>query len=341
MGNDQRTSWGNSEGTKGRCEEMRDVPCRAFAGASFLRREDWLKERRTLLTASDCAAVLGVDPRRGPLAIYAAKVGGIEMEETWWMRWGRRVEGAIAEGYAEETGRHVVDLGALEIQRHPDIPWLGATLDRVTHGSVQTPTPQGVLSAAMAVPLELKAQGMQRKREWRDDPPLEYVIQLQIQMSCTSAQWGSLCALLGGMTIVWQDILRNDDFLRAALPRLEEFWLRVQRREPPDADGLSGTTEAIKRLWPTDSGETIALDHEALELADALESEMIAQRACGERVGALENKLRARLGSASYGALPDGTLLSLQTIHNAGYVRAIKPYDYRTLRRIRGRKGLR
>src|SRR5687767_8539180 len=114
-------------------------------------RERWLAERRELLTASDVAAVLGVDPRRSPLSVYAEKRGLLEVAETPWMRWGRRVEGAIAEAYADETGRPVRDLG-LEIQRHPDVPWLGATLDRqVLEGSAAHP-----LVAPGPGPLEAK-----------------------------------------------------------------------------------------------------------------------------------------------------------------------------------------
>ena len=33
------------------------------------KREQWLAARRECLTASDVAAVLGEDPRRGPLAV--------------------------------------------------------------------------------------------------------------------------------------------------------------------------------------------------------------------------------------------------------------------------------
>jgi hypothetical protein len=127
--------------------------------------------------------------------------------------------------------------------------------------------------------------------------------------------------------------LRNDAFLAAALLKLEEFWIRVQRRDPPEADALPGTTEVIKRLWSEESGETIALDHIALDLADRLESAKLAKKAEEARVEELQNKLRTRLGSATFGALPDGSLLSLRTVERAGY--AVDPCEFRQLRRIR------
>ena len=95
-------------------------------------RDEWLALRRQYLTASDVAAVLGVDPWRGPIDVYADKIGKGVDEDRPLFKWGRDVEGAIALWYERESGRSIEDLGATEIQVHSTIPWLAATLDRVT-----------------------------------------------------------------------------------------------------------------------------------------------------------------------------------------------------------------
>ncbi len=296
-------------------------------------RERWLLRRREFLTASDCAAVLGADPRRGPLAVYASKISDVvEPEERRWMAFGRRVEGAIADWYADETGRPARDLGAYEIQVHPDLPWLGATLDRQTAGSDAHPAPVPLIHPA---PLEAKAVAGFKAAEWRDDPPLHFVVQLQLQMACTAAQWGSLVALIGGISLEWKDVLRDDGFLAAALPQLEAFWLRVKRRDPPEADGKPGTTEAIRRLWANEDGETVPLQAEALKLVEAWETTAVTKAATELVEQALENQLRRRLGYATFGALPDGTFLTLRTTKRAGY--KVEPTEYRVLRRFRPR----
>jgi len=41
-------------------------------------RDRWLARRRELVTASDVPAILGEDPHRGPLAVWAAKIGAIK-----------------------------------------------------------------------------------------------------------------------------------------------------------------------------------------------------------------------------------------------------------------------
>jgi len=292
-------------------------------------REAWLAERRKLIGASEVAAILGVDPRMGPLAVYASKVSDTaDVEETRWMKWGRRVEGAIADGYADETGRPVVDCGAHEIRRHPYAPFLGATLDRLTGGSLAHPEP---IEGMLRVPLEAKAVAGFKAKEWAEDPPLHYQVQLQAQLACTGAQWGSLVALIGGISLAWRDLLRNDAFLAAALPKLEEFWLRVERRQPPDADGLPGTTAAVRALWSEEDGETVPLDVEALELVSLWEKAKAIEKGTEDEIETLGNRLRARMGSASFGALPDGSMLTLRTTKRAGYT--VQPTEYRALRR--------
>ena len=293
-------------------------------------RAAWLKERRRYLGASDVAAVLGADPYRGPLAVYLSKVGEDDFAEKRWMRFGRLVEGAIAEGYREDTGRPVRDLGAHELQVHPDVGFLAATLDRQTQGNDLHPAP-----AEGPAPLECKAVAGMKARDWDEEPPLHFQIQVQAQMACTGAQWGSLCALFGGVAIRWLDLVRHDAFLARALPVLETFWLRVQRREPPEADALPGTSAAIRAAWADEDGETVTLGPEVLEILDRLDAAKLLRDAEGEHVDEAENQIRALMGGASFAALPDGSLLTLRKIQREAYT--VKETSYRTLRRIRPR----
>ena len=95
-------------------------------------RDQWLARRRELITASDVAAILGEDQRRGPLAVWCSKTGAIEADENEAMIRGRDFEDAIARTYHRQTGRPVGALPDYEIAIHPALPWLGATLDRRT-----------------------------------------------------------------------------------------------------------------------------------------------------------------------------------------------------------------
>lgn len=291
-------------------------------------REQWLIRRKELIGASDVAAILGEDPRRGALAVYAEKIGALEPQaDNDWLAFGRDVEGAIAKGYARRTGRPVEDLGAFEIQTHPDIPWLGATLDRVTAGSEAFPAP-----APGRGPLQLKAVGGRAVAEWKGREPVHYVIQVQIEIACTGAQWGALGALFHGIDIEPRDVPRSDRFIAAAIPRLEEFRWRVLNRMPPEeADGLESTGRALRALFAEGDGKTIALDHEALDLANRLATAKHRIAIEEDEAEDIANTLRLRIGAATFGALPDGSYLTLKESSRKGY--EVKPKKFRALRR--------
>ncbi len=307
------------------------------------KRDRWLAARREFVTASDVAAILGEDPRRGPLAVYASKVGEFEVKETLPMRRGRRFESAIGEEYAEQTGREVSAVPEYELLHHPDIPWLAATLDRKVLATEEAPDPFGTfdvykrpgeawltrVSRARA-PLQIK-MAIGSASHWKDDPPLGYAIQVTIEMACAGSTWGALCGLVGPGPLKTFDLPRNDAFLEVVYPKLEAFWLAVKRREPPEADGLPGTSAAIRQLWPTENGRTVGLGQDEQALVVKWEHERFASNSHKEAAEVFENKLRARLGPASFGALVDGSFLRLEKIKRAGYT--VKPATYRALKR--------
>lgn len=297
-------------------------------------RERWKAARRGGVTASDCAAILGYVEGRSALSVYAEKVGALEPDEEDYMAFGRDVEGAIAKAYTRRTGRIAVDLGANVIQWHPDIPWLGATLDRQTAGNAEHPAP-----ADGPGPLECKAVAGMKARDWEEEPPVMFQIQVQIQMACTGADWGSLVALFGGIQVAWKDLLRNDRFIALALPKLEEFWWRVQRREPPEeVDAKAATTDALKALYATADGSSVDLDEEARKLADAWESACVREKVFKDEAALLENKLRRLIGPHTLANLPDGTWLKAPVTNVKGHAqKAVDPYSYRRITRGRPR----
>lgn len=306
--------------------------------------EEWLLARRNYLTASDVASVLEVPGAYGtPFSVWESKVGPSGEEDEMladYVLFGRDVEGAIATGYSRKFGRPVEDLGAFVIQQHPDIQWLGATLDRVTGGSEKYPAP-----ALGKGSLELKAPAMFKARDWKDEDdeptaPTIFIVQAQIQMACSGLQWASLAALFGGVKLGEPvDILRDDRFLRAAYPALEKFWLKVQRREIPEVDGRPETSEAIKRLWGKDDGTTIKLTEEDLELADALEAAKEAGKKADDRIQTLKNQLKVRMGANTFGQLPDRSYIGLKVEPRKGHV--VGPSSPRVLRRHYPSKFLR
>lgn len=242
------------------------------------------------------------------------------------MRRGRRYQSVIAEDYAEQTGRRVEPWPEYVLERHPDIPWLGATLDALTC------EPED----ARAWPLELK-MAIGSGRDWKDDAPLAYQAQAQVQAACIGAPGASLAGLVGPGPLSVHDYELDEEFLAAAIPTLERFWFQhVLTKTPPPADAKPGTSAAVRRLWPRDDGTTIALgDTELLDLVAEWEEAKQVIKDAKEQADARENELRARIGDATYGALADGSLLKLATVRRKGHT--VEPTTYRTLRHERPR----
>jgi putative phage-type endonuclease len=265
-------------------------------------RDRWLERRRDLVTASDAAAILGFDHRRKPSDVYLEKLGLREPDESEPMVWGRRFETGIAEGYAAETGRRVRELPPYEIAMHPDIPWLGATLDRET---------EIVAGSDEWDPLELK-WALSTGDRWDDEPPIYFQIQVQLQVACRARRVGSLTAFVSPFKPpVWADIPRNDAFLANAIPVLEDFRRRMKARDlPSDAEWYS--QESVRRLWPTDNGQAVALSREDLALVKEWEVAKGRHSTAEDLLEDLKKRLAIRLGDAASGFLPDGSSLNFK-----------------------------
>jgi predicted phage-related endonuclease len=300
--------------------------------SEIITREEWLEKRRNHLGASEVAAILGEDDKRGPLHVYASKVHGYSIEDNKVLKYGREMEAPIATIYADETGRPVRDPGSTLYQYHPDIKWLAATLDRETEGTEENPSPSTGTGA-----LEIKnidIPGL-RPEEWNADNEeiFPFVIQNQIQMACAGFEWGSVTGKFPYYNLCWFDQLKDEEFLEATYPVLEEFWDRVLRKDPPPADSLPGTLDVCKRMWKNETGETVSLDADWLAMADEWEQAKSEARKADKTAKSLEAKLRAEMKDNTFGLLVDGTILTLKTTHKKGHV--VKPSTHRTLRRSR------
>jgi putative phage-type endonuclease len=269
----------------------------------MLTREQWLNARRKSIGASDVAAILGYDDRRGPLDIYHAKVKGFSQDDNDWMKFGRNVEGAVGELYVDRTGRRVYDMGATEIQYHSEIPWLGATLDRVVYNEEHE-----------AGPLELKFMGMfDNPKKFSISPPAKFQIQNQIQMACTGATFGAIAAMFTGYQMAHKDMVFSEKFFKAAFPLLESFWKCVQDKEPPKLTRHKRALDAVKRIWnEATEGKVVAIPSDAMGMVKDWEENKSREKGFKYEKEFNEAKLREILKDADYGALVDGTFLSLR-----------------------------
>lgn len=287
-------------------------------------KKEWLSNRRYApsggyrITASDVGAILGWDPRRTALNVCENKINGSETPDNDDMMAGRCLEPGIADFYEKKTGRLVRNPGDTFMNVHPDFDWLAATPDRFTW-EIGEEESQGS-------PLEIKHARSKKWREWQDGAPLWVQIQVQTQIACAVAPWGAYCGFVGGAPFMG-DIERNDGFIDSTLLILDDFILRLNAGILPDVTAPRDLTP-IKKLYPHDNGETIMLTADDKDLADGWQQAKEDRKKSEDEREMKEAKLRAKIGGATFGSLPDGTILSLKTTVRKDGV------TYRTLRRM-------
>lgn len=301
-------------------------------------RENWLAARREGVGASEVSILFGLAPSSwgSPYTLWLEKTGRAEKEinqgdEPEWLEMGREMEPVVARVYERRTNRKLWQGGSpYTVAIDPQQPLVRATPDR------HILDPQDVIHTGLTGTgvLEAKNVGFYRAHDWDEETPPHVQCQVQTQIGCADVLWGSAAGILGGNHFVYRDLLRNEAFIDEVRATVEDFWKYVTRDVPPPIDGSEATERALKRLHPRDSGDAVELPAEADFWWQTIVESKAAIKAATEQLEAelkaAENNLRAAIGSATYGVLPDGRRLTLFTTDRGGYI--ANPTSYRTLK---------
>lgn len=226
-----------------------------------------LGDRRTYIGGSDIGAIMGRSRYRTPVDVYYQKIGETpEFKGNEATFWGNILEAVVAAEYARREGVKVVR--DRNLYRHPDYPYMVGHIDR------------RVLNAPGGKVLEVKTAGKWFKpADWEDEPPPDYVLQVQWYMGLTGWQNADLVALLAGQDFRTYSIPRDEFVIQEAFETAKEFWARVQERNPPPPRN----EEDCKKLWSLDNAQTVI----ATEVEEAW---AIALREVQAQIKALEDK---------------------------------------------------
>lgn len=283
--------------------------------------EKWLADRLQGVGASEVAALLDLDPYQSAFSLWALKTGRIPPQpETKLLYWGKKIEPILAEAYVEQTGRTLIDPGRETIRRG-EHPYLFATLDREIL-PINDGRGPGVL--------ECKNVDDHLTNAWADAPPLKVQVQIQAQLAVTGYSWAVAGALIGGNDDRFVEVLRHDELIEVIEDAATTFMQCVRDDVPPMVDGSSATTEALKRMFPEDSGREMDLPFEAHVYAVALEQAKSELKRWGEIESRAKNSLVAMLGNATSGRIGNA-IYTYKKQHRKETVVAAS--DFRVLRR--------
>jgi putative phage-type endonuclease len=253
------------------------------------RRRAWLADRRTALTGTDAAQVLGLAtfPGAGPMKVWLEKTGdGAEEPENDPMRWGRRFERPILEEFADRMNAPLTFADPYALIRVKGRELFGATLDAVRDDT--------------GAPVDAKNIGFigaQWGEAGTDEVPLYYALQLMMQMAAVGAEQSHLAVLFNRYDFRTYTVRRDPELERTILEKMEAWWeAHVVKRVPPPVDGTEAWGDYLKRKFTASTGLTVKATAEVHDAAVALFERKAALKELEREVAAAENAIKAAIG---------------------------------------------
>jgi len=246
-----------------------------------------LEMRRSMITASDTYVLAGEGySDQSPLQVYLSKVSDSPgWQGNVYTRIGEMLEPLLMDLLAEQRG---LTLTQGTTERHPIIPWLGATPDR---NVVDEKGRRYAVVEGKAVMNPRSAAA------WETMPPDRVVIQATIQMLVARVRVAYVPAIVLGDFRIWELELDNENLGPALLEMDEEFWTtHVVPRVPPPPDATEASARALRELYPRVKGGLVRASQ---EVEEAAREWFAADRQLTEiaaRQLAAENLLKAAIG---------------------------------------------
>ena len=284
------------------------------------RSPEWLAARDKMITASDVATVMGLNPYKSPYALWSEKMGYKSADEAGEAAaWGLRMEPVILDAYREETSRWCKPVQHLCASVR--YPFIGATCDAQVGINGET------------CPLELKTASEYLLDRWAEGCADYYVPQVQTQMLVMGSSRASVAVLIGGNKLRWCDVDADPDMQARIIEACADFMRRIEEDDPPPIDGHESTTAALRLVHPAEEpGEVVSLDAELLEATKEIERLQVKMKELGAEVDTYKNRIIAALGDAERGVLPDGSAWTLKSQTRKSYERG--PLKSETVTRV-------
>ena len=190
-------------------------------------RDQWLAERAKDVTSTEVAALFGLSPYVTEFELWHRKRDGVieDHEPDERIRWGTRLQDAIAAGVAEDRKWHIRRID--EYMRDPSLR-LGASFD---FEAVDAELGRGLAEIKNVDRAEFY-------EKWADLPsgleaPQHIELQAQVQMEVADAPWCAIVALVGGNDARVTVRMRDREIGQHIRRRVEAFWQSIDAGIPP------------------------------------------------------------------------------------------------------------
>lgn len=271
-------------------------------------REEWLAERLRLngVGGSEIAAVVGLSPFESRFSLWHRKMGFARPQvENVQMKWGRRLERAIAEEFADQHPEFWVRNTGM--WRNKERDWQFSSPDRLLRfrGTSWTPVdaftepPQRSL-----LEVKLAHDGQDWGEPGTDQIPVYYRCQLIWYMDCLGLDVAYLAVLIGGMDLREYVLAYDAEEAEYLRQEAEAFRWTLEVGERPSIDEHGATYRVVRELHPDIDDVEIELNAELADqyraaVADFKAAEAAKQKATSEVLDAMGTARRATYGGDS------------------------------------------
>jgi len=276
----------------------------------FTNEAHWLAEREKDVTSTESSALFGASPYATAYELWHRKTGQlpVEFEANERMKWGNRLESAIAYGVGEDLGLVVepfkvyIRLPDHRIGSSFDFKVVG--LDPNYHGEENVY--RDLFRQHGPGILEVKnVDGLAFKRGWLmegDDveapPHIEF--QVQHQMLVAGMAWCCVAPLVAGNTPRPFHRIFDDNAGKAIVKKVDAFWSSIDAGTPPAPD-YARDSDAIAALLVNDNGEEVDMtdDLQLAVLCAEHKDAAAAEQEASNRKSALKGEIMERIGEAA------------------------------------------
>jgi putative phage-type endonuclease len=273
-------------------EDLKDrIELAEFHGAYDHTDERWHELRKGRIGGSLVGTIAGLNKWESAVTAFYKFTGQIDdhIPDTDAMEWGRRLESAVIDKFADE---------------HPEMKVMrdvGTWISKEHEFQLANPDAILELDGELGV-LEIKTAAY--KDDWVDEQgqlrvPAYYQTQVQWYLATLGLKWAYVAVLFAGREYLEFRLEANPFQQQIDLELVQEFLEHCKTGKQPDWDGSNSTYETIRRLHPEIENTVIELGDLG---ADYLEASKEAERAT-QRLMSLKSQVLDEMGMAKTGTV--------------------------------------
>lgn len=257
----------------------------------------WRETRAKDITSTEVAALFGCSPYLTEFELWhrlrERKV--VEIDENDRMKWGTRLESAIAKGIAEDNGWTIRP--KYEYMRLPELG-LGASFDYEITESLEG---VGLLEIKNVDSLAFRDGWLVDDETGEIEAPPHIEIQVQVQLAVSGLAFAKIGALVGGNRVVELTRKRDEQTITAIQNRVRKFWASVESGQAPNPDYVRDAEFIISLHQRATEGKIadVSESSDIAALALAYKEAGEAEKRAAQDKESIKARLLERIGDAS------------------------------------------